>query len=120
MKKLFLLFVLMLLPLAASADDSGKCGENVYYSYNSTTHTLTISGEGGIANSPWSSFCNDIQSVIIESGVTRIGGGVFRGCSSLTSITIPDGVTSIGSVAFVNCVSLSSITIPNSMTRIDR
>ncbi len=50
----------MLLPLAASADDSGKYGDNVYYHYNSTNHTLTIYGEGamesvdiGNIGTPW-------------------------------------------------------------------
>ena len=105
--------------VVAIGDDStisGKCGDNVYYSYDKTTHTLTISGQGGIASSPWYSYGNDIQSVIIESGVTSIGEEVFRGCSGLTSITIPNSVTSIGSEVFINCVSLTSITIPNSVT----
>ena len=46
--KQLLLFVLMLLPMVASADKSGKCGDNVYYTYNSVDHTLTICGEGEI------------------------------------------------------------------------
>ena len=98
MKKLFLLFVLMLLPLAASADDSGKYGDNVYYHYNSTNHTLTIYGEGamesvdiGNIGTPWGAYRNEIHSLIIEDGVTEISGSAFSGCSGLTSIQVESG-----------------------------
>lgn len=47
MNKQLLLF-LMLLPMVAWADDSGSCGDNVTYTYNEATKTLTISGTGCI------------------------------------------------------------------------
>ena len=47
--------------------------------------------------------CSNLQSVIIKSGVSRIGQGVFTGCSSLETITIPSSVTSIGTTAFSDC-----------------
>ncbi len=93
---------------------SGQCGDNVYYSYDKTTHTLTINGDGPMYSMdmedyyPWWSFSNDIQHVKIESGVTSIGYSAF--CrSGLTSITIPNSVTSIGGYAFNACYYLSSI-----------
>ena len=49
MKNLFL-FIMLLLPMAASADQSGTCGENLTWTYNETTHTLTISGSGEMDN----------------------------------------------------------------------
>ena len=39
-----------LLPMAASADDSGKCGKNATYHYDESTHTLTIEGSGSVLN----------------------------------------------------------------------
>ena len=133
--RILFLFSLVLQPLVASADDGGKCGDNVYYSYNSATHTLTISGEGNMDNyyggmvegwdqRPWRSYCNNIHSIIIDSGVTSIGSGAFADCGSLTSVTIPNSVTSIGNFSatggcvFSRCTSLTSITIPNSVTGI--
>ena len=128
MKKL-LLFVLMLLPMVASADDSGKYGDNVYYTYNSTNHTLTIYGEGamesvewGNISRPWGAYCEEIHSLIIEDGVTIISGYAFDGCSGLTSVNIPQSVTTIGDgsiigqFAFGNCTSLTSVTIPSGVT----
>jgi hypothetical protein len=131
MKKHFFIFVLTLLPLVANADISGKCGKNVYFSYNSTTHTLTISGEGEMesfrymvewgdvsTDIPWYSHTSEIQSIIIEYGITSIGGDAFINCTRLTSVTIPNSVKSIGGSAFQNCTSLTSVTIPSSVTSI--
>ena len=67
---------------------------------------------------PWYSQRSKIKKVVIEEGVTNIGGGVFRECSNLTSITIPNSVTSIGKGAFSGCSGLTSVTIPNSVTSI--
>ena len=59
-----------------------------------------------------------MKTVVIESGVTSIGGNAFYDCTSLKSITIPDSVTSIGDYAFSDCTGLTSITIPDSVTSI--
>ena len=125
MKKPFFLFVIMLLPMMVSADDSGTCGESLTWTYIERTHTLTISGTGTMANynnwpnkTPWYSFRLSIRSIVINEGVTSIGAGAFYNCSGLTSITIPSSVTLIGGAAFENCSSLASLAIPSSVTSI--
>ena len=124
MKKQLLLFLFALLPMLAMADASGSCGTNVTYTFDSSTGTLTIQGSGAMTNyypysvAPWSSYENDIKTVIIEDGVTSIGYLAFSDCSGLTSVTIPNSVTSIGNQAFQGCSGLTSVTIPNSVTRI--
>ena len=86
--------------------------------------TLTISGTGAMkkynSNYNPSPACGNssVKKVVIEDGVTSIGGTAFQYCSSLSSITIPNSVTSIGSYAFGTCRSLTSITIPDSVTSI--
>ncbi len=85
--------------------------------------TLTISGNGGMKESYYSSTeweywrKSDIKKLIICNGVTSIGYCAFNDMN-LTSVTIPDSVTSIGSCAFANCTNLTSITIPDSVTSI--
>ncbi|WP_400236297.1 leucine-rich repeat domain-containing protein [Methanomethylophilus alvi] len=105
----------------AASDDSGSCGDNVTYVFDSSTGTLTISGSGGIYSSggaPWYPYRSDVKKVIIEDGVTSIGQSAFSGCYSLASVTIPDSVTSIRDWAFGGCISLASITIPDGVTSI--
>ena len=97
--------------------------ENVMWTFDPSTTTLTISGTGAMAdydsrNMPWFDNKEYITNVIIENGVTSIGRNAFNGCAGLTSVTIPASVTSIGLCAFENCSSLTSITIPNSVTSI--
>ena len=123
MKKcLYLLLLLLLLPLAVHADVSGPCGDNVSYVYEEATGTLTISGTGAMQNystsspAPWSSYKSDIKKLVLNDGVTSIGGRAFRECSGLTAIEIPNSVTSIGGYAFQGCSGLTSIEIPNSVT----
>ena len=119
-----LLSIVSVVDFSAYADTltTGKCGDNVKYSFESDTGTLTISGTGDMYDysSNKSVFYDNgkIKTVIIEKGVTSIGNYAFENCSSLESVTIPDSVTSISSWAFYYCTSLASITIPDSVTSI--
>lgn len=84
--------------------------------------TLTISGteiKGAVPEKiPWAYQTGKIKKVIIEDGVTYIGGNAFYGCTNLTSVTIPNSVTRIEYQAFGGCSSLTSVIIPNSVTHI--
>ena len=119
MKKcLYLLLILLLLPLAVHADDSGPCGDNVSYVYEEATGTLTTSGTGAMTYLPWNSYRPKIKKVVLNDGVTSIGDYAFEDCSGLSAIVIPNSVTSIGNGAFSGCSSLTSIEIPNSVTSV--
>ncbi len=104
----------------------GKCGKNVYYSYDSSTKALTITGTGDMTSyeislpAPWKSFREEIENVSIADSVTSIGSYAFYECRGLTSITIPCGVTRIGENAFQYCYNLEQITIPDSVTSIGK
>lgn len=130
MKKLLLFSLLVFLPVLANADDSGKCGNNLTYTFVEATHTLTISGNGDMTNYnsedmyvdniPWYSYKENIWNVIIENGVTSIGNNAFYECSNLTDISISNSVTTIGEAAFAFCIGLTNINIPNSVKSINR
>ena len=87
---------------------SGQCGDNLYWSYQN--NTLTISGFGGMYdNRPWGLFTNEIQTVVLPSGITHIGNDAFSDCTGLSEITIPYTVTSIGDYAFAGCRKLVQV-----------
>ena len=105
--------------VGASSGTTGECTWTL-----DDNGVLTISGNGEMRNyddyyytHPWG---DNITSVIINDGVTSIGGCAFYGCTGLTSVTIGDSVTYIGSGAFQGCTNLTNLTFPNSITSIEK
>ena len=129
--RIILLFTALSLAVNIAAQTtSGRCGSNLRWSYDSSTKTLTITGNGAIDDygynydthkhtMPWEPYRDDIEKIILPSGLTRIGKYAFYDCSKLNSITIPNGVTSIGMCAFSGCTSLVKASVPNSVTDMD-
>ncbi|MCM1544981.1 MAG: leucine-rich repeat domain-containing protein, partial [Ruminococcus sp.] len=134
----YVLAVMMLLScvpfcgaFAAEIVDSGTCGaqgDNVTWTLDSEG-TLTVSGEGDMANYTVSPFATEdedgdpygnesIKRVIINDGVTSIGNSFLRDCYNVTSVEIPESVKTIGNSSFDGCESLESIIIPDSVTSI--
>lgn len=105
---------------------SGSCGSYVRWSLSSDG-TLTIYGSGAIYNyhpneilcnlPPWWDYRESINTIILDSEISRIGDAAFYGCN-IASIDIPDNIHSIGKWAFSYCTRLSSVTIPDGMTSI--
>ncbi len=112
-----------------SSATSGSCGENVTWSYDADTGTLTISGEGEMKDFsatydrddetyykptyPWPS---SIARLIVKDGVTRLGSFAFYKCTSLVDVSLPESVEAFGSYCFAECPRLISLTIPPKVT----
>ncbi|MBQ4423010.1 MAG: leucine-rich repeat protein [Clostridia bacterium] len=130
-KRITIIFCLVLLaallPLtmhSASAEEtSGQCGDDLYWSFDESTGTLTITGSGDMysyseTTIPWEAYRTQMKAVIFPEELKSIGSYAFYGCAGLQSVTIPDSVTSIGNNTFNNCTELTEITIPDSVTSI--
>ena len=82
---------------------SGSCGANT--TWNFADGVLTLSGTGAIdsyeSEAPWESFGDQIQTLVIEEGVTTIGEYNFVGLMGLTDIYLPASLEYIGPNAFV-------------------
>ena len=63
-------------------------------------------------------FCENLKTVTVGKGLTRIEEAAFYECENLTGLTLPDGVTYIGEDAFCRCRNLASINLPNNITEI--
>ena len=100
----------------------GTCGTDVYYSYNSSTKTLTIFGIGAMAdydgtNMPWYSYRTGITSIDIKNGVTSIGAGAFDSCTNLLVVILDsDTPPTLGGNAFDACSALNAIVVPSGST----
>jgi hypothetical protein len=73
----------------------GVEGANVSWSYDETSTTITITGEGATRDfggegvvDPFASVRASVTSIVVEKGVTGLGAGIFAGCTALTSIKI--------------------------------
>jgi len=108
--------------------ETGNCGatesDNVIWTIydkedDGVADTLLISGSGDMqewGSNLWSEWSASISEVILQEGITRIGGYSFKGFNRLRSVNIPNTVNSIGIYAFSNCNTLSNVEMEESKT----
>ena len=104
---------------------SGVCGENATWQLNGSG-VLTVSGTGDMYDFsyhyepliPWADQLEQIQSVVIEEGITSVGNFAFSNASNLTSVTLPDSLTTIGESAFRNCGQLADVAWGTGLTTV--
>lgn len=101
---------------------SGKCGDNLKWNIDNMG-VLTISGTGRmnswrIHQTPWENYLRNVNTVIVEEGVTSIGTYSFWQCYSLSTVQLSKGIKEIETCAFWNCENLSSLEFPMGVTKI--
>lgn len=117
MKRQFLLILVALLPVLASAYDAEVDG--IYYNISEDGASVTYrdwnynSYSGQVYIAPAIDYDGETYPV------TSIGSMAFYSCEELTYVHIPPSVKSIEDYAFNSCYNLSSITIPESVESID-
>ena len=97
---------------------SGQCGENAFWSYDTETATLTVSGTGAT----WEIVSNDeniyqAETVVVEEGITEIGSFTFCNFGQVSSIIFPETLISIGG-RVLDSTSISEIYIPKNVAEI--
>ena len=101
---------------------SGYSGYTTWFM--SEDGVLTFYGEGAMKNytykseMPWYTYMDQITSVVLEEGVTRIGNYAFYGMTNLKSVSIPESVTTIGTYAFKNSTTLNDVVLPSDLTKL--
>ena len=92
---------------AATSGNCGATGSDVKWNFDTATGTLTISGNGAMADytknitssdadQPWKAYTNEIKQVCIKNGVTRIGAFAFNGLGTVESYQIAGSVATVG------------------------
>ncbi len=82
---------------------------------------LVISGTGDMPDFtaqtevPWHDYCEDIEYLHIENGITSIGNAAFCGCINMKEIKNEAQINKIGNYAFQNCYSLKSVDMGESL-----
>ena len=92
----------------------GQCGDNLYWSYDETTKTISITGSGKmydytVNTQPWILFKEDIKEVTTSNITTSIGISAFEGCVRLTKVSLGSGMVNIAANAFAECKKLYDI-----------
>lgn len=64
-------------------------------------------------------YCNSLERVVFNEGLTSIDGFAFSWCESLEEVALPEGFKNIGHCAFLSCSGLVSVTLPSSVESID-
>ena len=150
MKKMISIILSVLMMVSAfcvstvSADTTNeKSGDslNCKWSFNDKNGTLTISGNGKMAdysydvddpdgyddyddvskvtpNTPWKNYVTKIKTVVVENGVKNIGSLAFMNCANLATVKIAGSVSSVGFLSFANCRKLTNISLPKNLTSI--
>ena len=86
--------------------------------YDATDHTLTICGNGPMADfasaadQPWASLQGQLQRVVVESTVTAVGNNAFNGCSALTAVQVDGAAVTVGTDAFSGNAQGRKIYVP--------
>ena len=100
--------------------DSAQCGEDLTWSYNGGT--LTISGSGAMddypdGDAPWLEYKDSITKVVFSGSVTSVGACAFMDYDNLTAVDFGSAMHTISYRAFKSCDGLTSITLPSSFRR---
>ncbi len=125
--KIFILTLLTTIAISINAQADGEYdSDNLHWTFYNGV--LTVSKKDGATSdvmpdygdsyAPWYSYKDQITTVVINDGLSNVGGYAFSHLHNLTSVSIPDSVKSIDRGAFVNAWNLESITIPKDVTSI--
>ena len=98
-------------------DDITKIPMYVFQGSNISSVTL-LSGVERIYYGAFT-YCNSLERVAFNEGLTSIDGYAFGWCESLEEAALPEGLKNIGDCAFFGCSGLVSVTLPSSVESID-
>lgn len=100
---------------------TGYVGDDITWTYDPDTKTLTLEGTGETYTypssiPPWynkkgdeSDFQVNLTKVVVGEGITKLGDRLFINAKKLTDVTFPSTLTEIAQKTFMNCTSLVAL-----------
>ena len=109
----------------------GTYGDNITWSYDADTTTLTISGKGQMAEPAntsmiskeiyeWYLWADDITAVVISEGIESLSTAALQGFRQMTSVQFPSTLKVVGERAFSQCAGLTDVTLPEGVTTLKK
>ena len=104
--------------IAATSGNCGATGSDVNWNFDTATGTLTISGNGAMADytvdgtgddRPWKVYAESITKVQISEGVTSLGKSAFQNLTALRETNIPASITKLGDHIYRGDASLTTV-----------
>ncbi len=108
---------------AAEGSAGGVISTSLTWHYDGRG-TLDFCGTGSIPDyadaekQPWAAYARQIETVVMDAGVTSIGSYAFSGCTKLSRVELAETVQYIKAEAFSGCTALEDVTLPLSLTSI--
>ncbi len=124
MAAMFCFVLFCLFTVGARASDGFNEGDYTWF-YEDGVLTISPNYEGsGIDdyysdNAPWRNKVwhnTDLDTVIIEEGITSIGTFAFSDCVQLTTVSLPESLRSIHEMAFYDCPRLEKLSLSANVT----
>lgn len=111
-------------PVTIYGNRGNLAGEDITWSYDSDSLTLTISGSGKMfdfqyyQDVPWSQYAKLAEKIVLDGDITEIGDHSFYGFTAIDIVKFPDTVTRIGNNAFCDS-SITDVNFPLTLKTID-
>lgn len=91
--------------------ETGECGEDAEWSLSDGVLTVEGSGAVDIPVEP----AGEVNTIIVDDGITEIGDKAFKDIPGVSSIELPESLVKIGSEAFSGLKDISEIEIPDAV-----
>lgn len=120
------LFLGQMIPVSATVI-TGNLNESVSFAYDNEAQSLTITGTGtcpyiytpDIQELHDISLSENVKTIVIGEGITRIDPWTFSFYGNLTSLTLPSTLQEIGYSSFKGCVAMTEIVVPDNVLKVE-
>ncbi len=98
--------------------DSGICGDNMTWKYDSASYTLTFSGSGdmyyysSLEDIPWNVYLPTLKKVVIGDNISSVSNYSFYNASKLSSLTMPLSLSAAADdTTWYNCSNIKTLSL---------